>query len=264
MAYKKWEPHPDRPVLTDVLVQGDKTYKGTPNPDRTSRVEFIYTNPEGQIICSAFRKDGRTVCTSTMLMPNGRCKKHGGNTPSGVASHAFKTGKSSKYLPTRLLERYEEALGDETLMDMTEDLAVIDARLSDLYIQLDEGGGGEIFKIAQEAFASFNAASQDGDTQAMRENLRRLGTALNDGAKDSYLWTEIRQLQEQRRKIILSTAKHLQLTNQTITVTKVNLLISALLDSVRRNVADKQLLGRISADFMRITGSMRSNKQLTS
>jgi hypothetical protein len=248
----KWEPHPNRPVLTEVLQQGGKTYTGVPNPDSSSRVKYIYTNEDGVTVCSAFRKDGLNVCTSVFVMPNGRCKRHGGPSPSGAASANFKTGKSSKYLPHRLQEQYQAALEDDTLMDMTEDLAVIDARLSDLYIQLDEGGGGEIFKIAQEAFASFNAASA---------GRRHAGTCVKTyDASEPHSTTAPRTATSGLRFVScrnsdvrssLSTAKHLQLTNQTITVTKVNLLISALLDSVRRNVADKQLLGRISADFMR-------------
>jgi hypothetical protein len=258
----KWTPHPERPVLTEILQQDGKTYHGIQNSDRTSRVKYIYTNPEGKQICSAFRKDGRTVCTVMALMENGRCEKHGGATPSGIASAVFKNGKSSKYLPTRLLSRYEEALNDDTLSDMTEDLAVIDARLSDLFLQLDDGGGGEIFLEATEAFTSFKHANQDGDKQAMRESLRRLEVSLQRGTKDGYLWTEIRTLQEQRRKIILSQAKHLQLTNQTIAVTKVNLLIAALLDSVRRNVTDRSALSRINNDFLRLT-SRGTSKQLS-
>src|SRR4051812_27426822 len=45
-------------------------------------------------------------------MANGRCRLHGGKTPSGVASPNLVHGRFSKDLPTRLLARFEEALSD--------------------------------------------------------------------------------------------------------------------------------------------------------
>ena len=253
--------HPNRPVLTEILEQNGKTFIGERNPDKTSLVDFIYRNPEGKQICSAFRKDGLTICETEILFENGRCRLHGGRSLAGAASPKFKTGKNSKYLPARLLERYEEALADETLTDMTDDLAAVEARIADLYQQLDAGGGGEIFKNAKEAFNSFRAANQDGDAQMMRESLRRLGEELDRGATESFIWREIRELQEQKRKIILSHAKHLQMTGQMISTKEANLIVSALLDAVRTEVTDPNKLNAIQQKFLSITQRGRT-KQL--
>lgn len=241
-----------RPELGEILNQDGKVYVGTLNPNGISKVKYLYKNEKGDAICSAFRTNGQKVCTTTVLMENGRCRKHGGASHAGVAHYKFKTGRFSKHLPARLTERYEEALADDKLADFTEDLAIVDARLDDLFQQMDAGGGREIFTNIKEAYTSFKHANQDGDSQAMRESLRRLDLEINRGSSESFLWTEIRELQEQRRKIILAQAKHLQLTNQTITVTKVNLLISALLDAVRSEVSDANILNRISQKFLRI------------
>jgi hypothetical protein len=251
-----------QPQPEDILNQDGKVFIGVPNPNKSSMVKTIYTNEKGTQICSAMRASGTKVCTSTILRENGRCKKHGGMSLSGASAPSFKTGRYSKNLPIRLASRYEEALSDAELNDLTEDLAIIDTRLADLFHQLDEGGGGEIFAEVKDAYRSFKYASNDGDKQVMRESLRRLEDAINRGSKDAYLWTEIRLLQEQRRKIVLAEAKRLQITNQTVTVTKVNLLISALLDSVRRHITDRKVLSDISHDFMRITNA--GAKQLKS
>lgn len=238
-----------------VIVQKGKTFTSMPNPQRGSLLKYVYKNEEGRQVCSAMRASGKNICTSIILNESGRCKNHGGMSLSGVAHPGFKKGRFSKALPSRLIERYEEALEDDKLADFTEDLAVIDARLSDLLLSMDEGGGAQIFREVKESFESFQVASSEGDTQAMRESLRRLDSAIKRGGKEAYLWSELRQLQEQRRKIILAQAKHLQLTNQTVTVTKVNLLISALLDAVRRNVGDPKTLRDINNEFLRITGA---------
>lgn len=251
-----------RPPTPEILNQKGKVFYGEPNPNKTSGVKMVYRNEAGAQICSAFRSNGVDICTSTVLKPNGRCNRHGGASLSGAAHPRFKAGRFSKALPARLLERYEEALGDEKIADFTEDLALIDARLDDLFLQLDGGGGKEIFAEIKDAYKSFKYANQDGDAQAMREALRRLDDGINRGSGEAYLWTEIRALQEQRRKVILAQAKHLQLTNQTVAVTKVNLLVSALLDAVRSEVTDRGVLNRVQQKFLQIMNF--GSKQLKS
>lgn len=65
-------------------------------------------------------------------MPNGRCRLHGGRTPAGVASPHFKTGRYSKVLPARLLERYQTALADPDLLAMHDEIALLDAQLQEI------------------------------------------------------------------------------------------------------------------------------------
>lgn len=250
----------ERPDFGEILNQGGKVFVGELNPNKTSLVKYIYRNEKGSQICSAFRANGTTICTSTAVMGNGRCSRHGGKAIAGPAHYKFRTGRYSRQMPTRLLERYQEGLADETLTDFNDDLAVIDARLDDLFSQMDEGGGKEIFAEIKDAYKSFKYANQDGDPQAMREALRRLDDAISRGSGESFLWTEVRNLQEQRRKIILAQAKHMQLTNQTVAVAKVNLLVSALLDSVRGRVNDPNVLNEINSDFLRIMNA--GSKQL--
>lgn len=252
----------------NVIVQGGKTYTGEPNPNKHSSVKYVYKNENGTQVCSSMRSGGTKLCVSTILMENGRCKYHGGMSVSGVAHPSFKHGRMARSLPSRLVERYEEALQDDKLTDFTEDLAIIETRIDDIFKQMDEGGGAEIFKEVKDSFTSFQHASQDGDQQAMRESLRRLDSAIKRGSGESYLWTELRALQEQRRKAILAQAKHMQLTNQMVPVKQVNVLVSALLDSVRRNVTDHKVLRDINSDFRKIigeaSGSNGTPKQLSS
>jgi len=245
-----------------ILQQNGKTFYGVRNPNKLSKVPVIYSDENGRQICSAHRANGQSICTSTFLMSNGRCKKHGGMTPSGVASPHFKTGRHSRNLPTRLLERYEEALADPEMHSLEAEIALVDARIDDLLRQTDEGGGGDIFLEIEDAYKAFNYASQDGDKKAMRENLRRLDDAIRRGRSESYVWEEIRSLQEQRRKLVLAEAKRLQMTGQTVTVKNVNLLISALLDAVRQEVKDTRVLARISDEFFRIAQGSSVQRQI--
>src|SRR3954469_9482211 len=71
--------------------------------------------------CRRWAVNGKRVCTV-----------HGGLTPSGHASPHFKSGRYSRYLPSRLSERYHEAQADQRLLELREEIALIDARLCDL------------------------------------------------------------------------------------------------------------------------------------
>lgn len=64
-------------------------------------------------------------------MENGRCRIHGGATPSGIALPQFRTGRYSKALPGGLRERYEQALGDEELLSLRDEVALLDARIAE-------------------------------------------------------------------------------------------------------------------------------------
>lgn len=65
-------------------------------------------------------------------MANGRCRLHGGLTPAGAAHPAFIHGRYSKYLPTRLSERYRTAATDPDLLALGSEVALLDARLAEL------------------------------------------------------------------------------------------------------------------------------------
>jgi hypothetical protein len=98
-------------------------------------------NPMQSNACGANTRAGRPCPTPGMR--NGRCRMHGSCTPVGSASGAFKTGRYSKYMPKRLLERYEEAMGDPNLLALADEIALVDARAQELVEQLDASAGPE-------------------------------------------------------------------------------------------------------------------------
>lgn len=226
-----------------------------------SKVKEIFYNADGRAQCSAklssWTPDEPKRCRSVILMTNGRCRKHGGATPSGMASVHYRNGRHSKYLPERLIERYQEALSDPEMHSLEGEIALVDARISDLLGSSDEGGATNIFLEIADAWTALEYAKADGVDFEIIKAERRISKAIVEGKQEQLIWEEIRQLQEQRRKLVLAEAKRLQITNQMVTVEKVNLLIAALLDAMRQRLMPlangRQLLAKISEDFMRIT-----------
>jgi hypothetical protein len=64
-------------------------------------------------------------------MPNGRCKLHGGKTPSGTDSVHFKHGLYSKVFHGRMAERFADADADKTPLDLLAELKIQRAMLAE-------------------------------------------------------------------------------------------------------------------------------------
>src|SRR5438105_15788682 len=109
-------------------------------------------------------------------MPNGKCRLHGGLIP---ADAALKHGRYSKFLPRRLAARYEEALKDEQLLDLSHELALLETRLCDLLGGLDTIAGPETWLRASELWTQAKAAN--GLQSLSREELAELDAALSAG-----------------------------------------------------------------------------------
>jgi hypothetical protein len=66
-------------------------------------------------------------------MPNGKCYRHGGATPAGIASPHFKTGKDSKYLkhlPASFAPHFN--VDNPHLIALIDELALVDAGMIEL------------------------------------------------------------------------------------------------------------------------------------
>lgn len=97
--------------------------------------------------CEAFHG---TACTQPGTGVGGRCSRHGGATPTGVASPAWKNGRWSKYLPAGLAARFQEGLEDRSLMQLQQDTALIDAALTIYAQHMKERPGKPLTKAQEE------------------------------------------------------------------------------------------------------------------
>src|SRR3954465_9212974 len=94
--------------------------------------------------CGAKTRSGAPC--RTRPMPNGRCRMHGGKSLAGPASPSFTTGRHSKYLPRRLLARYQEMAHDAELLALRDEIALIDARIADVLGRVESGESSRIWR----------------------------------------------------------------------------------------------------------------------
>ena len=72
--------------------------------------------------CGARTRGGGTC--KKPAMPNGRCRLHGGATPSGPDSANFKHGRYATVFRGKLAEKFRQASGEEIPLDLLPELAV--------------------------------------------------------------------------------------------------------------------------------------------
>src|SRR5262249_14243567 len=97
-------------------------------------------------------------------MPNGKCRIHGGLTPAGPMSANYKHGLYAKFLPARFADLLAVLEGRD-LLDLTDDIKLLHARLLDIAKQVDAGESGERWKEAQRQFERFAACQAQQDRE---------------------------------------------------------------------------------------------------
>lgn len=196
----------------------------------------------------------------TRPMPNGKCRLHGGATPSGIASPNLVHGRYSKHLPARMLERYQEALADEKLLALNDEIALLDIRLTDLLTKIDTGESGESWKQAGEAYAELKVAMNKIDIKATQTAMTALERILTTSSSDYAAWTEIQFVLQQRRKLVDTERKRLMDMQQVITSEQAMTLISALSAILLEEVTDRHVLARIQT---RVAGLLAQHARST-
>lgn len=194
-------------------------------------------------------------------MQNGRCRNHGGTTPKGIASPHFKAGRQSRYMPDLLVPRYEAAMQDKELLNLTTDLALVEARLDELLKRVYTGEAGSLWRDARSQFARFREALRESDDSSARSALQNLESLLMRGNADTATWAEIHDTVEQRRKLVESESKRREKMREAIAAEEAMNLFRSLTNAVKESIASMDidqrmqnvLLSRISERFAAIT-----------
>lgn len=189
----------------------------------------------------------------------GVCASHGGKSLRGVDASGFRTGRYSKYLPDRLLPKYHEALADEELTRLDDEIALVDARLQEQLSILQRFGttpGG--WERAKRTFRSFRDNTNRGRRAPALDALNELDQIFGADATDAVAWEGVNELIEQRRKLVETERKRLADEDRMISVERLMIMAAAIIDIIRRHVVSKEQRGAIS-DEIRLLVSGTNN-----
>src|SRR5262245_59312045 len=197
-------------------------------------------------------------------MANGCCEVHGGKSRKGMDHPGFKTGSFSAYLPKGMLELFEAALADETLLESREDVALLKVRVMQL---LKSGESEPLWRYVRDAWSEFIQANKVGDKDAVKIVIRRLDQLIQRGYEDSLRWQEIYAVEHQITRTKESERRRLAEAQQMITAEEAMVFVSVLINSVRSHVLNEcdaktagRLLSRISNDLVATLGPGRGSK----
>lgn len=203
--------------------------------------------PHGQ--CKAKSKTTGKRCAQGCVPGRDVCRFHGGLTPRGFALPQTTHGRYSKDLPTRLAGKYLEAQADTELLNLRSEIALIDARTSELIKQIDTGESGRIWQEARQAHKELDAAMRSGNTAATAMGMVELDRLIRAGIRQYAVWGEIRESIEQRRKLVESEHKWMVQNQQMITSERAMLLIGAIVSIIKDNIDDLTTLAAISTSI---------------
>ena len=198
--------------------------------------------------CKAKSKRSGKRCKNNTSAGKVVCHIHGGKTPVGIASPNYKTGRYSKYLPSRLAGRYQEAVNDPGLLELNHEIALMDARLTSLLERVETGETASLWEDVSRAWAELTAAIREQNKVKQQETAVKLDALIRSGQDDYEAWHEIQDTIEQRRKLVESERKRLVEAQQHVTTVQAMTLIGNILAIIKNNVTDAKTLQAISAD----------------
>jgi len=202
--------------------------------------------------CGAKLRNKDATCKGA-AMTNGRCRIHGGTSLAGPAAPSYRHGRTSKYLPTRLHGRYAEAVNDPALLSLRSDIAIIATRLGEVLEKLETGESREAWGLLASEWADLRSGYVKMADADRERAFDRVDTLVKQGLSETYVWAEARQLIRERAGLVESERRRLVEMQQYITKEQAFVLVTAVVDVIRRYERNPQTLSSISRDISALT-----------
>ena len=132
-------------------------------------------------------------------------------------------------------QQYEQTKHDPQLLSHEPDLRLMDLRLQGLIQNLDNTASLEAFSRAQVQWELLEAAQDRGNLQEMGRIMLRLRDLMRVTVPAGPIWEEIREVIEQRRKLLESESRRIQQSQNSMSGEQILALIEYIVD-VRFNI----------------------------
>lgn len=197
-----------------------------------------FGGPNAPLQCTAMSKRSKQQCKGPAVVgsKNQKCRMHGGKVLVGAANPSFKHGRYSRYLPSHIDELYQQALSNPDLLEMSDHIALLEARINDILKAM--AGGDPVPRWSQfaEAFGEFETALLSKDEGRVIPALEAIHKLLENGKKWDRSWDDIQGTLEQLRKMADTEVKRKKELHQMVPIERVVALMAAVATAVKRNV----------------------------
>ncbi len=230
--------------------QGVTKPKKTRSQLKTIRMKRLRSGYKNAKRCGAKTKAG-TICRCIPPKGKTRCSKHGGAVPSGIASTSFKVGKTKKYLPKRLLAQFENSQKDRNLLELRFEISLADSRIVELTAELDKKSNTEHFGDVKRAVRKLKRDIKNGvDSDVVALSLDSIEHMLTVGVKNNAVWKHIGEWSDRRQRLAESEQKRLIAGRHMISVERMTMYVTKILEIILKHVPDQRAREKISASFI--------------
>lgn len=188
----------------------------------------------------------------TALMKNGRCRVHGGATPTGSNSATWKGGSTRWWREqglTQLANRFEATLNDPKLVDLRQEAAILDVMYQDEVMRWARGASDEAWPEVQTEISGLNEALASQDIPKARRHMTRIAELGATGADRAKAQVMVLDLIERKRRLVESYFRGILVTSKVYTEQQIVAMVGALTSAIRNEVQDPTSLARIFSAF---------------
>ena len=165
-------------------------------------------NEKGVPVCSS-QLPGKEIgrrCQSTMTMPNGRCKKHGGYAPTGIMHWNAQELRTVGNLPKHLQSDMTRALEDPDHLNLKHEIAMVDTHIATIKEALGTGLDIAAWKRIH-TLADKLEHSLENDPESSELIATQLINTIRIGSGERVVWKEYHEAAESRRKLTETASK---------------------------------------------------------
>ena len=195
----------------------------------------------------------RDRCKRKVRQEGMRCSRnHGGSSPRGPASGRWKDGRYSKYLPTGISERYDEARSNHELLSLRDDLAIIEARITELFDELSGMRSEEsatTWAKAKNTYKRMKRAIDEQDGATVIAAMEILDGVFEEGRSPVRIWDEILELMNKKRIMAETESRIATRERLVINVEEFNILVARTIGIIKRYVTDRTAINAIVREF---------------
>lgn len=204
--------------------------------------------------CGAkLRRHPGMFCTQPK-MPNGRCKMHGGKALKGPASGSYKTGRYSTYalaLPERYRDTFFRALDAKKAIELTEQIALVEAREVELVARLTPETSTALWHRARAALDELREAYGMVDSDPKKAliaaaSFDALVAAVEQGVSNESTWALLLDTLEARRKLVDTERRRVEALGAHLTPEQAIQFAAQIIGIVRDETNDRKLLDAIA------------------
>lgn len=198
--------------------------------------------------CQAWSSRNGRQCMGIAVTGMNVCRAHGGSSPKGMASPAWKGRGYSKYIPVRLKDLIADVeMSQARLLESWDEIALLRVRLMDVLTRTDTHEAGYWWSIAKTSYKKFIKAMRAPTTtelearrqaQIMEEALDELGNALDAGGADYKAWEEVYKVVERLSRVQERQVKTLVAKDNVITNQQFLAILDTIISSINSEIDD--------------------------